>query len=311
MTLPATLAARARAFADQALSENSRRAYRADWQHYMDWCRAHQLEPLPAGPEQVASYLTSMAETHKRATIERRLVTIGQAHKLRGLPWIPAHPAVRAALRGMFRRYGRPRKQAAALGVPETLQIVSACEGTVAALRDRALFLMSFAGAFRRSEVARIRFEDLAFREGAVDVFLPQSKGDQEGEGTIVTVLAGENAATCPVAALRRWLQAAPAEGYVFRAVRADGTVMEDGLHPDSVGRIVQKRAAEAGLVAGPRERISAHGFRAGFITEAYRRGSRDEEIMGHSRHRDLKTMRGYVRRAKLSDAHPGHNMGL
>ncbi|MGT2489382.1 hypothetical protein ACU4GA_32715 [Methylobacterium oryzae CBMB20] len=110
MTLPATLAARARAFADEALSENSRRAYRADWQHYTQWCRGHDLAPLPAGPEQVASYLTSMAETHKRATIERRLVTIGQAHKLQGLPWIPAHPAVRAALRGMFRRYGRPRE---------------------------------------------------------------------------------------------------------------------------------------------------------------------------------------------------------
>ncbi|MEH3064486.1 MAG: site-specific integrase [Methylobacterium radiotolerans] len=259
----------------------------------------------------MASYLTSMAETHKRATIERRLVTIGQAHKLQGLPWVPAHPAVRAALRGMFRRYGRPKKQAAALGVPETLRIVAACEGTVAALRDRALFLLSFAGAFRRSEVARIRHEDLAFRDGAVDVFLPHSKGDQDGEGTVVTVLAGGSPATCPVAALRRWLQAAPADGYVFRAVRADGTVMDDGLHPDSVGRIVQKRAAEAGLVAGPRERISAHGFRAGFITEAYRRGSRDEEIMAHSRHRDLKTMRGYVRRAKLADAHPGRNLGL
>ena len=86
---------------------------------------------------------------------------------------------------------------------------------------------------------------------------------------------------------------------------------MDDGLHPDSVGRIVQKRAAEAGLVAGPRERISAHGFRAGFITEAYKRGSRDEEIMAHSRHRDLKTMRGYVRRAKLADAHPGRDLGL
>lgn len=171
-----------------------------------------------------------MVETHKRATIERRLVTIGQAHKLRGLPCIHAHPAVRAALRGMVRRYGRPKKQAAALGVPETIQIVSACEGTDAALRDRALFLMSFAGAFRRSEVARIRLEDLTFREGAVDVFLRQSKGDQESEGTIVTVLAGVNVATRPVAALQRWLRAAPTEGSVFRAVRADGTVMDEGF---------------------------------------------------------------------------------
>jgi integrase len=311
MTLPATLAARARDFAEQALSQNSRRAYRADWQHYSAWCHALALEPLPAGPEQVASYLTSMAETHKRATTERRLVTIGQAHKLRGLPWIPAHPIVRAALRGMFRRYGRPKKKAAALGVSETIQIAAVCEKTLSGLRDRAMFLISFAGAFRRSETAGIRFEDLTFRDGAVDVFLPSSKGDQENEGTIVTVLAGQNVSTCPVAALQRWLRAAPTDGYVFRAVRADGTVIEQGLHRDSIGRILQKRAAEAGITAGPRERISSHGFRAGFITEAYKRGARDEVIMSHSRHRDLKTMRGYVRRAKLVDEHPGRGLGL
>ena len=55
-----------------------------------------------------------------------------------------------------------------------------------------------------------------------------------------------------------------------------------------------------AGLSAGAFERLSSHGLRAGFITECYKAGARDEEIMGHTRHKDLVTMRGYVRRAKL-----------
>lgn len=311
MTLPATLADRAREFADQALSKNSRRAYRADWEHYTAWCRAAGIEPLPAGPEQVSAYLASMSDSHKRSTINRRLVTLGQAHKLRDLPWIPAHPAVRATLRGMFRRHGRPAQKAAALGVAETVQLLEACEATIAGTRDAAIFLVALGGALRRSELAGIRLDDLAFDEESVRIFLPKSKGDQEGEGTIVTVLAGQNPATCPVRALRRWLHASPSAGHVFRAVRADGTVMDEGLHPDSIGRILKKRAAEVGLEAGPRERISAHGFRAGFITEAYRNGARDAAIMEHSRHKDLKTMHGYVRRARLMTNHPGKGLGL
>ena len=310
-TLPAPALAIAREFADQALAPASRRAYRADWAHYTAWCGAAALAPMPAPPEQIASYLASMATTHKRATIERRLVTIGQAHKIAGLPWIPAHPAVRATLRGMFRRHSNPVRKAAALGLSETRRLLAVCAGDIAGLRDRALFLTAFAGALRRSELARIRAADLAFGEDGLRIFLPASKGDQTGEGVIVAIPTGANAERCPVRSLRRWLQAAPTEGYVFRAIRADGTVLETGLHPDSVGRIVQKRAAQAGLVAGPRERLSAHGFRAGFITEAYRSGARDAAIMEHSRHRDLKTMHGYIRRAKLLADHPGRGLAL
>lgn len=310
-TLPAPALALAREFADQALAPASRRAYRADWVHYTGWCTASALTPMPAPPEQIVSYLASMATTHKRATIERRLVTIGQAHKLAGLPWISAHPAVRATLRGMFRRYGSPVRKATALGLDETRRLLAACEGDIAGLRDRALFLTAFAGALRRSELARIRAEDLTFGEDGLRIFLPTSKGDLTGEGVVVTIPPGVNAERCPVQTLRRWLRAAPTEGYVFRAIRADGTVLDAGLHPDSVGRIVQKRAAQAGLVAGPRERLSAHGFRAGFITEAYRLGARDAAIMEHSRHRDLKTMHGYIRRTKLLADHPGRGLAL
>lgn len=309
-TLPATALAAARSFAEEALSDATRRAYRADWNHYVNWCDATGLAPLPSLPEQVAAYLASLATTHGRAAIERRLVTIGQAHKLAGHPWVRAHPAIRATLRGMYRRHGRPARKAAALGVAETKQLVEACDG-FAGLRDRAMFLLCFAGALRRSELAAIRAADVAFDADGLRIFLPVSKGDQERDGVIVLVPSGEHAETCPVRALKRWLAAAPTEGPVFRAIRADGTVCDAGLHKDSVGRIVKLRAAEAGLSAGPRERLSSHGFRAGFITESYRAGARDAAIMEHSRHRDLKTMHGYIRRAKLLAEHPGRGLGL
>ncbi len=276
----------------------------------MDWCEAYALAPLPAPPARFSAYLAPMATTHGRATIECRLVTIGQAYKLAGHPWVRAHPAIRATLRGLFRRHGIPTRKAAALGVAETRRLVDICDG-FAGLRDRALFLLAFAGALRRSELAAVRASDVAFGPDGLRLFLPTSKGDQEHEGTIVGIPSGNHAAPCSVQAQRRWLTAAPAEAFVFRAIRADGTVCESGLHPDSIGRIVKKRADEAGVSAGPRERLSEHGFRAGFITEAYRAGARDAAIMEHSRHCDLKTMHGCVRRAKLLVDHPGRGLGL
>ena len=73
----------------------------------------------------------------------------------------------------------------------------------------------------------------------------------------------------------------------------------------------MESLAAAAGLTIGARERLSAHGLRAGFVTEAYKAGARDEQIMAHTRHRDLRTMRGYVRRAKLLAESPSKLLGL
>ena len=55
-----------------------------------------------------------------------------------------------------------------------------------------------------------------------------------------------------------------------------------------------------AGVRGTALEPVTPHGLRAGFVTQSYLAGARDEQVMDHTRHRDLKTMRGYVRRAKL-----------
>ena len=81
--------------------------------------------------------------------------------------------------------------------------------------------------------------------------------------------------------------------------------------HPDAVRRILGHRAGLAGLTVEGFGRLSAHALRVGFITEAYDRGVRDEDIMRHTRHRDLRTLRGYVRRAGLVDESPAGKIDL
>jgi integrase len=141
---------------------------------------------------------------------------------------------------------------------------------------------------------------------------IPRSKTDAAGEGAEIGITSGADEATCPVRALRAWLKAAEiVDGAVFRRVTHAGTVGLKRLHPDAVRQILRRRAATAGVKGTLMEPITPHGMRAGFVTTAYRNGVPDEEIMGHTRHRSLTTMRGYVRRAKLGKSSPSGKLGL
>jgi len=141
---------------------------------------------------------------------------------------------------------------------------------------------------------------------------IPRGKTDPDGLGAEIGIPRGRNRATCPVRALEAWLAESDCRfGPVFRKVDLWGNIEHRRLHPDAVRQILRRRAAAAGLEVPPGERLSPHGLRAGFVTEAYLAGARDEEIMAHTRHADLKTMRGYVRRAKLVTDSPAGLLGL
>src|SRR6478609_8735299 len=112
-------------------------------------------------PTAVAAYLASLAGLYSRAALDRRLAAIGQQHRLRGLAWSAGDPAIRTTLQGIARQHGSRRRQAAALTSTELKKLVAACGGDTAGLRDRALLLVGFAGALRRSELVGIDREHL------------------------------------------------------------------------------------------------------------------------------------------------------
>ncbi|MBD0274677.1 MAG: hypothetical protein ICV73_22450 [Acetobacteraceae bacterium] len=89
------------------------------------------------------------------------------------------------------------------------------------------------------------------------------------------------------------------------------GKLSAEALHPDAVRQILKKRVALAGPTAAAFERLSPHGLRAGFVAEACKAGARDAQIMAHTRHEDLKTMRGHVRRTKLLADSPAKLLDL
>jgi len=311
---PRALAALADAidFASEALAPATLRAYRADWQHFLAWCREAGWTALPAAPDTVAAYLASMAKTHASSALVRRLAALSRAHRLAGQAWPRAHPAIRNTLRGIQRKHGRPQRQSAALATDELRRLAAACDGTLAGQRDRALLLLGYAAALRRSELVAIQREHVTLAAEGLRLLIPRAKGDPAGKGASLGIPRGTRPGTCPVRAVEAWLLASECRyGPVFRAIDQRGVIASRALHADAVRTILAKRAGLAGLRVAAGERLSPHGLRAGFITQAYINGARDEQIMDHTRQKDLRTMRGYVRRAKLVSDSPAKLLGL
>ncbi|SDE62978.1 hypothetical protein SAMN04487779_10765 [Belnapia rosea] len=75
-----------------------------------------------------------------------------------------------------------------------------------------------------------------------------------------------------PVCLRRRsWLDASDCQyGPVFRKVDRWGSLEQTPLHPNALPKILARHVAKAGLTASGLERLSAHGLRAGFITEGH-----------------------------------------
>lgn len=308
---PPAVSETAAAYARQSLAPATLRAYRADWHDFVQWCRTQGRTPLPAEPEAVAAYLASLAATHGRAALRRRLAAIGQAHRLKGIPWVP-DALIRHTLRGILRQHGTPARRAAALTTAEIRKLLATCDAGLTGLRDRALLLLGYAGALRRSELVAIEREHITLTPDGLRLLIPRAKTDPEGEGAEIGIPRGERRETCPVRALQAWLEASRCDhGPVFRRVDMWGGIDDRALNPNAVRQILRKRAEAAGLTVGAGERLSPHGLRAGFVTEAYKAGVPDEAIMAHTRHRDHTTMRAYVRRARLLTESPAKKLGL
>jgi integrase len=260
------------------------RAYKADWTHFADWCAEKGFVPVPAAPEVVGAYLASLAETHAPATIRRRLSALGKMHRYNDLPWNAGHGAIQGPLQGLLRRHGRPPRKAAALSLPMLRQLLATCDRTARGRRDRALLLFGFAGALRRSELVSLNLEDVRVDADGLRLRILRGKTDQEGQGAEVGLPRGKYAETCPLLAFEDWRAVAQRNaGPLFRKISTRGRVGGAALHPDAVRRILAHRLRMAGLTPeGPGQgfdRLSAHALLVGFITEAYAKGVRDEDI--------------------------------
>lgn len=298
----------------------TRRAYASDWGDFDRWCAEAGATALPADAGTVARYLADRAATLKAATLERRLAALVDVHRQHGHGLDPKHPAIARVRAGIRRTLGTAAAQKDALGAEELRRIVATLPPTLAGTRDRALLLLGFAGAFRRSELAALDRRDLVWTgDGGVAVILRRAKEDQEAKSSLKGIAPGSSLATCPVRALKDWLLAARLDdGSLFRAVDCHGNI-GGRLGGTAIARIIKRAVAHAGRCEGalPTEvreaaaRVSGHSLRSGFVTSAAEVGMTELEIMDVTGHKRAETVRRYVRMNRTIQAGITRRVGL
>jgi integrase len=209
-------------------------------------CIERRVSVLPAAPETVAAFLAHEAERRVRpSTIARRVAAIRYAHKLAGLPLPTDDERVKATVRGIRRSLGAPPGKKTPATAERVVAMAPLANGRLATIRDRALLLIGFAGAFRRSELVGLNADDIEETPEGLRITIRRSKTDQKGHRHVIAIPRGVIA--CPVAALKTWLEAAGiTEGAVFRPI-AKG----DHIRPTRLTDHRQSRASPC-LAAGP-----------------------------------------------------------
>lgn len=275
-----------------SLAENTRRAYRSDLAHFQN-----SGGTLPASDIMIASYIATLSETLSTSTVVRRLTSISKAHEAAGLANAVRSPLVRATLRGIKRRHGTSQHQAKPLTKEDLFIVLGAMGDTMTDARDRALLLLGFAGAFRRSELVAIDKEDITAARQGIIVRLNRSKTDQAGIGRDVAIPYGRSR-WCPVASLDLWLsRAGICGGAAFRPIDRFGHVGTGRLSGEAVSLIIKARVSAAGF--DPRL-YSGHSLRAGFATSAAQAGVSSWNIRRQTGHASDAMLAKYIRAAEL-----------
>jgi integrase len=306
------LAAAAVAYADASKASSTRRAYDSSWRAFSAWCADRGLRDLPAATGTVAGYLADLAPRRSVATLGRHLAALRDKHLHDGAPF-PDSAELLDVWIGIRRTHGRAPRRVRALVTADLRKVIGKLPASPSGVRDKAMLLIAFAGALRRSELVALELGQYAavrcsFVAGGLQITIGRSKTDQLGEGQAVAIPRGRTK-LCPVAALRAWLDLSGIlKGPIFRGVDRHGRVAQTGLSDRAFADIVKRAVLCAGF--DPLQ-FSGHSLRAGFVTQAAANDVGLDVIMRQTRHTKTDTVMRYVREADMFKHNAAGKVGL
>jgi integrase len=286
---------KAQVFADAAQAEGTKRVYAGAFRQWQEWCASMHIDPIAGSHEAMAAWIASLAHAGKSTSrINVCLAAVLHAHAQRGRDLDARHPLIRAVTAGIARRASRPIKRARPLEIGHLREIIRAITGQdLRALRDRALLLIAFWAALRRSEAVQLDLtgkSPLKITPEGLVLHLTGTKGQPKTQQIFVPRTGDD---ICPVAAVERYVETASIkEGPLFRAITKVGNLVQRRLDSASVTHILKSRLGTRAA------EFSAHTLRAGFITSAARAGVPEHAIARTSRHRSTSALRAYIRPA-------------
>jgi integrase len=285
-----------------ARSEQTRRGYASDVKRFLTWCNDQMLEPFPVQVETVMRHVVWLIERNcKLATIERTLVALGVVQAAIGGAPFKASVELRQFLKGLRRRKRADEvvREAPALMLEDLRAVVGRIDvATRQGLRDRALLLVGWFGAMRRSELVALNFGDIVESREGLRVTIRRSKTDQESRGAVLG-LPRRRDELCPVAALRAWRAALATETSATQDGEAVFVALDNRcrlrrLAPQAVERILRRYVGQDSPPWTP------HSLRAGFATSAARAGKSTWAIRRQTRHRSVASLTRYMRDAEV-----------
>jgi site-specific recombinase XerD len=278
-------------------SQKTVQAYASDWSGFENWCAAAGKKPLPASPDDVALYLAHSLPTHKVSSLARWLAAIASKHQAAGYP-APVTPSVRQVLSGA-RRSGRQRvRRKAAITLDELTAIsrLLAGEDSLRATRDRAVLLLGFACAFRRSDLISLDLGDVEVAPDRLTISLARSKTDQEGRGRQLVIPRARRVALDAIASLGDWIsERGRWAGPLFCQVGRADQLERERMSGHEVWYALRSAAERAGL---DYRKFGAHSLRAGFVTASADAGADVFDIMAVTGHKSVENLGLYVRRS-------------
>ncbi|CUW41865.1 putative integrase (plasmid) [Magnetospirillum sp. XM-1] len=307
----AAVVERAAELSRQSRAPNTRRAYRSAWKQYAAWCARFGFEPLGADPAIVALHLSDISKRLAVSTVQLRLAAIISAHRLLGLQLDGRHHAIASVLGGAIREKGKaPTRQAKPVRTSVLHRLAAACPDTHVGIRDRAMLLLGFGAACRRSELVALRINDVRLEERGAIVTIRRSKTDQAGEGAVVAIHGSDDPIDDVRVALAEWLairgrstharRGVPlsdderaGEAHLFCALSKTGRPLGRKLSDYAVVRMIKEAALRANIDP---EGYSGHSLRSGLATSASADGASLAEIMDQGRWRSVDMAKRYVR---------------
>lgn len=275
-----------------SLSAGTRRAYAADLNHF----RASGRD-IPCPPHALAEYLAELVTAHAVATIQRRLAAIAKAHRALGHDDPYRAEIVRATMSGIRRTKGMAQREARALQRDDLFAVLDRMGERPIDIRDKALLLIGFAGAFRRSELVGFDCGDFKHVGRGIVLHLRRSKTDQTGQGRKIAIPHGRTR-WCPVRHLADWIAHAEIEeGPLFRSIDRHGHISPDRSSGDAVSTIIKRRVEAAGFDPAT---FSGHSLRAGLATSAAMAGASSWKIRQQTGHKSDAMLARYIRSVDL-----------
>jgi len=300
---------RLKTYSEAALSLNTRQAYWADFGRFTMWANENGVDNIPASPETLCRWIDHLVSEKKRiTTIRRSVAVIRAAHRLEDRP-DPCTKLVKHVLLGVARTIGSPTRQAEPLTLPKLRQVISIIPNDLRGVRNRALVLLGWFAALRRSELVAVRLEDLEHCHEGIILTVRRSKTDQEGRGRRIAIPVVDDSDLNAVAAVNEWIISSDIKtGFLFRSIgKSDAETPTQGnffektkpraLTPRSVALIVQRLAKLAGL---PWQKYSGHSLRSGFATTCAAAAVPTIDIQKVTGHKTAAQLAVYVREGNI-----------